>query len=524
MAAPGGNPGLSPDDLEKCRRVLLSLKSDRYQKYNFVFLEPFDSSQTPGYFDVVSKKLDLKTVSSNLEAGEYKTKEEFLEDTELIFQNAIKYHTGRDATKWIVKYAKEMIKALKKERKNLDKRPSKILTKQKSQLKLKIGGTAAGGTAAVKKEEGADTAAAAAAAAAQEAPPPQGTEAAAPATTKPKLSLKLNKAGTKKKEEKEKTAAKAKPTQPKLKLKLSLNKKAETPTGDAAATTEGSEKASKTSVKISGPRGKELPKGVSPPAATATSTTKKSTAKGAKGTTKKAKAATTTNTTTTTTTKKTTTKKVKKTASPATAAAPAPPPVGPASMMSPARKIQCYKILSGLKRRKSKNINWFLLPISDKNIVQDYKSKIPNPICLSHIQNKLDKNEYQTVAHFVLDLRRIFGNCFRYNTSIKDRLRPVAGELLQTAEDLMVTFLVRGQKPGGNMNGELYPPILYCWELCIKVLNTLFNLTNPDDGQATALYFLHPVSFYFGGQLPPDYLSMVKKPMDFGTITSKYVL
>lgn len=104
---------------------------------------------------------------------------------------------------------------------------------------------------------------------------------------------------------------------------------------------------------------------------------------------------------------------------------------------------------------------------------------------------------------------------------MKDRLRPLAVELLTTAEDLMVTFLIRNQKVGGG--AELYPPLLYCWSFCIKVLNTLFNLTNPGDGQPTVLYFLHPVTCYCGGQYPPDYLNLVKKPMDFGTITSKYV-
>lgn len=105
---------------------------------------------------------------------------------------------------------------------------------------------------------------------------------------------------------------------------------------------------------------------------------------------------------------------------------------------------------------------------------------------------------------------------------MKDRLRGLAIDLLTTAEDLMVAFLVRGQKMGGTVGGsDLYPPLLYCWSFCIKVLNTLFNLTNPSDGQPTVLYFLHPVTAYCGGQYPPDYLNLVKKPMDFGTITSK---
>jgi len=32
---------------------------------------------------------------------------------------------------------------------------------------------------------------------------------------------------------------------------------------------------------------------------------------------------------------------------------------------------------------------------------------------------------------------------------------------------------------------------------------------------------LHPVSFFFGGQFPADYLEKIKTPMDFGTVVSK---
>ena len=36
----------------------------------------------------------------------------------------------------------------------------------------------------------------------------------------------------------------------------------------------------------------------------------------------------------------------------------------------------------------------------------------------------------------------------------------------------------------------------------------------------TSHYFLHPVSFFCGGSFPPEYLSRIKRPMDFGTVTS----
>jgi hypothetical protein len=162
---------------------------------------------------------------------------------------------------------------------------------------------------------------------------------------------------------------------------------------------------------------------------------------------------------------------------------------------------------------------WFLQPVSDKNIVQDYKSKIPNPMDLSTMHTKLnEKNEYGTLTDFVLDLRRIFSNCLRYNTSIKDSLRPVAVQGLETTETLLAAFL---GKP--EATSPAYPPLLFCWKLCINVLDTLYNLTNPNDGNMTAYYFLYPVSFYCGGQFPPDYKQKIPKPMDYGTVTSNLI-
>lgn len=65
-----------------------------------------------------------------------------------------------------------------------------------------------------------------------------------------------------------------------------------------------------------------------------------------------------------------------------------------------------------------------------------------------------------------------------------------------------------------------YPPLLFCWKLCIDIIDTLYNLVNPSDGQPTALYFQHPVSCYCGGKFPQGYLDKIAKPMDFGTVTS----
>jgi hypothetical protein len=89
---------------------------------------------------------------------------------------------------------------------------------------------------------------------------------------------------------------------------------------------------------------------------------------------------------------------------------------------------------------------------------------------------------------------------------------------LETTEKLFTVFLAKPEAPA-----QVYTPLLFCWKLCLSILDTLYNLTNPDDGQMTAYYFLYPVSFYCGGQFPPDYLEKIAKPMDYGTVTSNLI-
>ena len=128
---------------------------------------------------------------------------------------------------------------------------------------------------------------------------------------------------------------------------------------------------------------------------------------------------------------------------------------------------------------------------------------------------RLDKNMYYAVTQFVQDLRSIFGNCLRFNSLANDSFRPVAKTMAETSEDLMHLFIQQ------MSTQQLYTKLLYCWKTCLQILDQALALKNPDDGYPTAHYFLHPVMFYFGGSLPPEYSEKVKTPIDFGTITSK---
>lgn len=146
-----------------------------------------------------------------------------------------------------------------------------------------------------------------------------------------------------------------------------------------------------------------------------------------------------------------------------------------------------------------------------------------NALC---IHCRLDKNAYSTVADFVLDLRRIFANCLRYNIlSSKDELRCIARNMVITTEQYLHLFIASALLNNSSIKttSATYPKLLYCWKTCLEIIDAILDLRNPDDKLQTVHYFLFPASFFFGGKLSPKYKDKVKSPMDFGTITSNLI-
>lgn len=521
---------MSQQDLELCRGLLKVLKSEKNSKFNALFLFPFDIAHTPGYLDICGPRvMDLSTLSQNLENGRYCKRKEVYDDCNLIFENAMKYHSDKDTTKWIVSPAKNMLQRAKREQQKIEKKLANG-TAGVPKLKLKIKQPAARATGATISR----------------------------GKTAPVMTSSIESG----------TSSPSKPPpskKPRLTLKLGLHKpNSQSASGLSEKSFASNKKNTKKAGNIGGPsRGKELPKGVktdtkkvskvnkfialskknsfatasksnaSKSAGLKSSSSKSNASKVISSNEIKAAKATQPKTTKTTT-KSSGVKKEKisskakltlKTSSSAHTSCTNDRAGG--LPMTPARKAQCSKILNGIKRRKAKSIVWFEKPVSDKKIIQDYKAKIKYPMDLSTIQSKLDNTStnginnkgYLTVADFVLDLRRIFSNCLRYNNSNgKDSLRPIAVDTLGCIEQLASAFLA---KPELSNNLTVYPPLLFCWKLCVNVIDTLYNLTNREDKHPTAFYFMHPVEYYFGGMLPADYLQKAPKPMDFGTITSQ---
>jgi len=94
--------------------------------------------------------------------------------------------------------------------------------------------------------------------------------------------------------------------------------------------------------------------------------------------------------------------------------------------------------------------------------------------------------------------------------------------MLASSENFLNYFVAK-QDTKGTKNDLLYPNLLYCWKSCVEILDSVLDLKNADDKLQTAWYFLHPVSFFFGGEMSEAYKAYkdkIKSPMDFGTITS----
>uniref|UniRef100_A0A665TM09 ATPase family AAA domain-containing protein 2 n=1 Tax=Echeneis naucrates TaxID=173247 RepID=A0A665TM09_ECHNA len=75
------------------RDVTNRLSQDKRFK---AFTKPVDLDEVPDYAEVIKKPMDLSTVLSKIDLHRYGTVKEFLEDVDLIWQNALEYNPDRD--------------------------------------------------------------------------------------------------------------------------------------------------------------------------------------------------------------------------------------------------------------------------------------------------------------------------------------------------------------------------------------------------------------------------------------------
>ncbi|KAK5598483.1 hypothetical protein CRENBAI_010127 [Crenichthys baileyi] len=85
------------DTLRELRLFLRDVTNRLSQDKRFkAFTKPVDLEEVPDYADVIKKPMDLSTVLSRIDLHQYGTVKEFLQDVDLIWQNALEYNPDRD--------------------------------------------------------------------------------------------------------------------------------------------------------------------------------------------------------------------------------------------------------------------------------------------------------------------------------------------------------------------------------------------------------------------------------------------
>ncbi|XP_043973680.1 ATPase family AAA domain-containing protein 2-like isoform X3 [Gambusia affinis] len=85
------------DTLRELRLFLRDVTNRLSQDKRFkAFTKPVDLDEVPDYAEVIKKPMDLSTVLSRIDLHRYGTVREFLQDVDLIWQNALEYNPDRD--------------------------------------------------------------------------------------------------------------------------------------------------------------------------------------------------------------------------------------------------------------------------------------------------------------------------------------------------------------------------------------------------------------------------------------------
>ncbi|XP_034730547.1 ATPase family AAA domain-containing protein 2-like isoform X2 [Etheostoma cragini] len=85
------------DTLRELRLFLRDVTNRLSQDKRFkAFTKPVDLEEVPDYAEVIEKPMDLSTVLSKIDLHRYGTVKEFVQDVDLIWQNALEYNPDRD--------------------------------------------------------------------------------------------------------------------------------------------------------------------------------------------------------------------------------------------------------------------------------------------------------------------------------------------------------------------------------------------------------------------------------------------
>lgn len=89
VAREGGMPA---EDAAYCGEVLAELEKTKHRKFTWPFAQPVTEKDAPGYFEVITKPMDLSTIRKKYDSRAYTAASEFNEDLEQIVDNCYKFN------------------------------------------------------------------------------------------------------------------------------------------------------------------------------------------------------------------------------------------------------------------------------------------------------------------------------------------------------------------------------------------------------------------------------------------------
>ncbi|OQS00708.1 hypothetical protein THRCLA_05881 [Thraustotheca clavata] len=205
---------------------------------------------------------------------------------------------------------------------------------------------------------------------------------------------------------------------------------------------------------------------------------------------------------------------------PAPTPAPPPPTVSnTTAKLDDSDTQKCQAIVSKIMKYKELGVSVaapFFNPV-DCSLYVDYKLKIPHRMHLFGVQQKLSTGSYTTLSAFAYDMRLIFSNCLVYNSDVllSTKIREHAVKLLQLFEQLML------QTFGPSRNTWPGLPETDRWK-CHQIIHDILA-HRTKQGAETAQWFKYPIKTYFESEdmVPYGYFTIVKKPMDIGTVSAR---
>lgn len=75
-----------------CLEIIRELMSKKHRDYAWPFYEPVSTQIYPDYLDIIKKPIDLSTIKTKIETGQYKTVKPFVKDMRLMITNCLRYN------------------------------------------------------------------------------------------------------------------------------------------------------------------------------------------------------------------------------------------------------------------------------------------------------------------------------------------------------------------------------------------------------------------------------------------------